>query len=88
MSQDSPSKSHAVLWIISVLAVLLLYAASWPPIELKVCGRDPEFSSGPTPPAWVMTMYRPMHMLKNTRMGYDALDAYYYWWETVILHVE
>jgi hypothetical protein len=91
VSEEPARKSHVMTWIVSVLAVMLLYAASWPPIEIKVCGGDPEFgfySGGnrypPAPPAWFIELYRPMHFLENTRWGHDPVGGYYIWWQKVL----
>jgi len=38
MSREPASKSRTLTWTVSALAVLLLYVASWPPIEIKARG--------------------------------------------------
>jgi hypothetical protein len=78
-------KSHAVTWVVSVLTVLLLYAASWPPIELKVCGGNPYFGFSnikrPPAPAWIISLYKPMHFMDDLLWGHgDPLGRYYSWW--------
>jgi len=89
MSGAGAHRSHVTIWIASLGAALLLYAASWPPIELKVCGGNPEFAfySGglrfpPPPPAWIVTLYRPMHYMETIlwRHG-DPVGRYYSWWK-------
>ena len=75
-------------WIVSVLAVVLLYVGTWPLVEYSASeGTLPlAFNSGPKRKfdrecqPWVRVVYGPIHALEETDWGYHPLDLYYRWW--------
>jgi hypothetical protein len=86
MSHDSAPRSHVMPWIACALAVLLLYAASWPVVEIKMTTRlGRGRSSLVITPRWVGVVYRPMRLLASTPWGHDPLSAYYLWWQKVLI---
>jgi hypothetical protein len=100
MSTSSP-KVHSVTWMLSLLAVLLLYVLTWPPIEIK-CSTITH--TGPesvrfiiSKPGWVDILYRPLHTLMDENLfrpphalidvndGHNPVASYWEWWLSRLL---
>ena len=95
---DSSRKPRALPWAcvpLSLLAMVVLYVATWPYIELKhtdykVASYSRGITVHRTPPApWVDALYRPLHYLcypdgrsarTSTRKSNLLLD-YWTWWQ-------
>ena len=85
MSSETAPRSHAMTWAVTMLVLLLIYAASWPPVEIKMATRSPYGRSFIVrTPRWVDVMYRPMRFLGSTSWGHGPLVAYYYWWQKIL----
>jgi hypothetical protein len=94
MSDDLPHKSHAMTWIVSVLVVLLLYAATWPLVEIKASlniKTSVTLSPGGLQkgilrltPAWIDVLYRPMHFLSDAHSRSNPAARYFDWWSSVL----
>jgi len=82
MSHVSSLRSHAMTWIASVLAVLLLYAATWPVVEIKTT-YIVDWTHGifHARPKWVDRLYGPMQYLSSLNGGRNPLTLYHEWWE-------
>lgn len=74
--------------MLSILAIPLLYVATWPPIDIK--NTTIIHAYGPSlavphetiisRPAWVTTVYRPLHALMDMNGGHNPIAAYWQWW--------
>ena len=74
MSHATAPKSHALAWTISALAVVLLYVALWPVVEITV-------SSGRlATPSWARFLYRPLDYLALLHGADNPLAHYHQWW--------
>jgi len=89
MMSDGPDrKSHTMTWTVSVLAVLLLlYVATWPPIELKMTWYittnvevDSAVQFKRVRPEWVEILYQPLHYLASLNQGANVVSMYYDCW--------
>jgi hypothetical protein len=91
---DSSRKPRAFPWAcvpLSLLAMVVLYVATWPIVELKLTDyKVVSLSKGITihrapPPTWVTAMYRPLHHLCDPgRLGKrksSLLLNYWNWWQ-------
>lgn len=77
-------KSHVVAWAVAVLAVPVLYVATFPPLLLlpkwsKVPGSG-SIHRHPWPP-WARHYVRPWVYLENETMLSGPLDSYLTLWE-------
>jgi hypothetical protein len=81
-----------------VFAVLLLYVATWPVVEIKGSenlkgtvttvagsGRYPATVNFRLSPHWIRVVYQPMHFLYNLNRQDNLLAEYFHWWEKVLL---
>ena len=80
MSLEPNRKSHATAWIVTILAVLLLYVLSYGPLLVLM-------HNGTIPPAahkWLDGFYSPVRWLYvYTPLG-EPLRAYTIWWGKVL----
>ena len=66
-------KSH---WILSIGRLLIFYVISWGP----VAGIYATGKTGSRPPAWVVTLYRPLDWLRTETKLNKPIVAYLDWW--------
>ena len=76
-------------WTLCLLGVIVLYIATWPPIEMKCTTVSVSHMStldGPyrsvslsTPPA-LTVLYYPLNQLRLARDRKNPFEWYWYWW--------
>jgi hypothetical protein len=81
---EKRSRSHAVAWVLSLLAVPVLYLLSVPPLY---CGITTNWGRRlPNhPPAWVMHYKEPFQWLYDHTPLQRPLDDYVLWWRRAFL---
>ena len=78
MSEEPPRKSHKLAWILSIVAVLVLYVLSVGPVcYFEIRGRLPH-----PRPHWLNVVYEPLYWLFKTPLG-KPFDAYLNWWASI-----
>jgi hypothetical protein len=93
MSSERSGKSHALAWISAPLVGLLLYVATWPPIEIKATQVTHFTSSTPTGgvnfitqivhPAW-LGIYSPLQRLRDSGGEHGLCARYWAWWQQLL----
>lgn len=82
----SLARRHVVEWLAALLAVPLLYVATWPPIDIKNTTFINATYSSTTPgtiisrPPWITTLYQPLHDLSDLNGRRNPLARYWDWW--------
>lgn len=82
------TRNHAQTWTLCLLGALILYAATWPPIEIMAHRRAhwQAFMKYGVPdiiveaPPWIDVVYGPMHRLRRTPLLVGPLSNYHTWW--------
>jgi len=84
MSDNPAPKSHATTWMVSVVAGLFLYAATWPMVDIKTTTaiflNSGPYRLPPRQPNWVRMMYRPMFWLSSLNDWRNPVAQYHSWW--------
>lgn len=89
MSEPQPASGHSyTLWLVGILAVLMVYVASWPFVELKY-GTHTTSTRRTTkgsvtehrfaPPPWADKVYHPLHVLERQNNRKNPLSYYFGW---------
>ena len=80
----SPPKPHATVWLLSLLAIPVLYVATWPPIDISntklIYNGTWGFAVILDRPTWVTKLYSPLHELSNLNPRRNPIAWYWYWW--------
>jgi hypothetical protein len=90
-------KSHGAACLLSVLAALLLYVGTWPLVEFKFGGLFREdtgkaayfkttgrFHRNTLEPAWLVSIYTPLHRLRDSNSGHNPVAWYWEWWRSAM----
>ncbi len=80
MSEDKQPSNHTTAWIVTLIALPVLYVLSWGP----VLGM---WNNGTIPQAtflWVYKFYKPVIWLYDKSPRWMSLDAYGDWWIDVL----
>ncbi len=80
MSEDKKPNNHATAWIVTLIALPVLYVLSWGPV-MSLCGNGTiPYTALP----WVGQFYLPVWWLYHNTPLKKPLDAYGDWWDKVL----
>lgn len=76
--RSSRSHSHLTTWMISLLAVPVLYVLTFPPLVMSV------MKPHSTPPRWLVVYGGPIQWMHGNMPIQKPLNAYAKWWADVL----
>ena len=80
MSTEEKGKSHATTWIITLVAVLVVYVGSYGAVQaLYGLRRLPQPA-----PEWLKVTFAPLTWLHRNSPLKKPFDAYIWWWAKVL----
>ncbi len=80
MSEDKQRSNHTTAWIVTLIALPVLYVLSWGPVlGLNYNDRIPD-AAWP----WLVKFYQPVIWLNHNGPLQKPLEAYNRWWMKVL----
>ena len=78
-------RSHSLPWTLVPVLALLIYAATWPFVELHYVNSLHQSPAMPRMridgPLWIVWFYTPMNLLRDSNAGQNPFGRYWDWCE-------